>query len=129
MGDGGSTGLSNFEGAAWTGTLTATLSCADAGTSTSSASESVTFVPTASGFAYTDKSGCTLDFTVSGSTATLSNGPVRCSVSTDAGSTEVQYTSATLTSADGHQLTVDIQGSVNSGSRSCSVAESGTLTR
>ncbi len=129
LGDAGSSGVSNFEGATWTGTLTATLSCGDAGTATSTSSETVTFVPTATGFSYTDKNGCTLDFTVSGSTATLSNAPVTCSVSTDAGSSEVQYTSATLTSADGHNLTVDTQGNVNSGSLSCSIAESGSLSR
>jgi hypothetical protein len=125
----GSSGLSNFEGAAWTGTLMETASCGDAGMATSTPSESVTLVPTASGFSFTDKNGCTLGFTVSGSTATLSNAPVTCHVSTDAGVSEVQYTSVTLTSTDGHALTVDLHVSVSSPSVSCSIAESGTLTR
>jgi len=128
-GDAGSGGLSNFEGAAWTGTLTETVSCGDAGTSTGAPSESFDLVPTASGFSFTDKNGCTLDFTVSGSTATLSNAPVVCSVSTDAGSIREQFTSVTLTSTDGHHLSVDVQGSVTSTARSCLVAESGMLTR
>jgi hypothetical protein len=135
-GSGGSSGgaeagssLSNFEGATWTGTLTQTLSCADAGMKTATPSQSIALVPTASGLSYTDKDGCTFDFTVSGSTATLSNGPLACNVSTDAGVIQTQYTSVTLTSADGHNLAVDVQGSVHSGSLSCSIVESGTLTR
>ena len=111
----GSSGLSNFEGATWTGTLTETISCADAGMKTATPSESIALVPTASGLSYTDKNGCMFDFTVSGSTATLSNAPAACTASTDAGSTDAQYTSVTLTSADGHHMTVNLQGSVTWG--------------
>jgi hypothetical protein len=129
MDDAGSNGVSNFEGGTWTGTLTQTLSCADAGTSTDTASQSMTFVSAASGFSYTDKTGCMLDFTVSGSTATLSNAPATCSVSTDAGSAGLQYTSATLATTDGHHMTGQAAGTVTEGGLSCTFTDTVSLTR
>ena len=121
-------GLSNFLGPAWTGTLSDVLACGDAGTATNSASESITLQPTASGFSFTGKNGCTLDFTVSGDTATLAN-PVTCNVTTEAGATMITYDRATLQSSTGHSLTLDAVLTVNVASLTCMAVESGTLTR
>ena len=63
----------------------------------------------ASGLTYTlgaAEGGCVFNFSVSGDTATLSNGPVNCDASEgDAGSVDFSYTSFSFTTSDGHNLT------------------------
>jgi len=127
-GDADAGGLNSFLGPAWTGTLDDVLACGDAGTATNSASEAITLQPTASGLSFTGKNGCTLDFTVSGDTATLAN-PVTCNVTTEAGATMLTYNRATLQSSTGHSLTMDAVLTVSVGSLTCMAVESGTLTR
>jgi hypothetical protein len=122
-------GLGNFLGPAWTGTEHVTLSCADAGTHAATGSDSVVFQPTAAGFTLTDKNGCVFDFAASGATATLTNAPVSCMATTDAGTQFFQFTSVTLTSNDGHQMTLDGKGTISEQSLSCSFVETGMFTR
>lgn len=113
--------LSNFTGAPWNATITTTEACSDTqkfpdwlpdGGDTPPTRGSYLFALSPSGssgitFATTD--GCVLDFTVSGDSAKLSNGPVTCNESTDAGAIVVTYSSYWLSAPDGFPI---LSGSV-----------------
>ena len=112
-----------FTGAPWMGPATTTVVCesgdSGVGTSdTSSAQSMLTFLVDGSGIEYTEE-GCTFEFSVTGDTATLSNGAITCSgASLDGSFTEVTVTSYTLTVSNGTAL---------SGSASGMVLEDGAL--
>lgn len=82
--------------------------------------------------------GCVLGFSVTGDTATLANGPVTCSVATDAGVGVVQVTitSYSLTSSqNGHVLigsvgeTESVGGSIDGGTIACTSTAQISATR
>lgn len=108
--------VSNFAGAAWTGTATATTTCG-AASSMSSVPFDVTFLQSKqAGDVYyvSGSSGnpdCVFDFAVSGDSAMLTHASVTCA----SGS---RYTSYDLTS-DGHRLTGELVGTVVQGGQSC----------
>lgn len=110
----------NFTGAPWTGTETVMIICSFANgttnTTTTTNPLALTLFASGSGIAYTDPSGCTFSFTVSGSTATLSN--VACPVALDASTTETTFTNYTLSTPDGHSLTLSASGK-ETGSTRC----------
>jgi hypothetical protein len=121
--------LANFVGGAWSGSEATTATCGDAGALTGSKSISLSFQPTASGFTFTDASGCTWSFTVSGDTATLAGAPETCSIDSDAGTQVLTLSTGTLTTSDGHQLTGQFTGTETQGATTCAVVGSFTLTR
>jgi hypothetical protein len=127
-----SANLNNFTGAAWSGTATTTFNCRDAG-STLPASGSTSFVLSASGsngLTYTTMDGCVFDFTVSGDTATLSNAPVTCSLSTDAGIAVVlDVSNYTLSTSDGQHLAGTASGTGMVGGISCNLSQTLSATR
>jgi hypothetical protein len=132
-GDAGADGASapsNFLGTPpWSGTEVLSLVCGDAGMFRLPQSLSgISFMPTASGFSYTDTSGCMFDFAVSGNTATLV-APVTCMIHTDSGTQTEYISSATLTSSDGHHLTGQFTGTDTEGTLACSITASLTLNR
>ncbi|HLK37309.1 MAG TPA: hypothetical protein VKU41_11195 [Polyangiaceae bacterium] len=122
-------GVSCFVGATWNASQVETITC-DNGrgdTSTPMATQ-WPLEANGSGFSYTDASGCMLEFTVSGDTATLSNGPVTCQGSADGGAA-LTFSSGTLSSSDGHHLTGDIRGTATVGSTTCTIDLRETATR
>ena len=122
-------GVSCFVGATWNASQIETIMCQGGRMETSSPMATQwPLEANGSGFSYTDSSGCMLDFTVSGDTATLSNGPVTCQGSADGG-ISLTFSSGTLTSSDGHHLTGDIRGTAMVGSNTCSIDLRETATR
>jgi len=120
--------LNDFTGAAWTFTDTVTESC-DAGTGLQNGSSTVTLVASgSSGLTYTSANGCAFDFTVSGDTATLSNGPVTCSGTSGSLTAVTSFTSFTLSTSDGAHMTGMAGGTVTVGGIECpfSATVSGT---
>jgi hypothetical protein len=125
--------LANFEGdTPWVGTITSTITCAGQ-TSTGAGQVDLVFSPLgASGLTYTlsaSEGGCVFDFTVSGDTATLSNGPVNCASSTDAGVVDFSYTSLTFTTTDGHNLSGTGAATASQDGVSCSDSAAIAATR
>jgi hypothetical protein len=133
-------GQSNFTGTIWTGTETTTTLCGSDGLTTSFNAWTVAFAAQGSGIAFASAAGCTFDFSVSGDTATLSNGPVVCSntssaaagtgppVSTEGGEgpvapeqlpEEASFMTYTVTSTDGRHLTAIANGTVMQGGTTC----------
>ena len=96
--------LSNFTGAAWTGTTKLTTMCGASAPFSLTEPFGATFTAQCpSGLSYTSiGGGCTFEFSVSGSTATLTNGPVMCF--------EFTYQDYTLTSSNGSQLSASVSG-------------------
>jgi hypothetical protein len=122
-------GLSDWTGAEWSGTETDTFTCGTT-QSTSSDSYGTTFFASGSnGLTFTSKAGCTFDFTVSGDTAALSDGPVTCSVDNDAGAFVLSYTSYTFTTSDGLHLSGTITFTQMSGGVTCMGAGTISATR
>src|SRR6202041_3002512 len=97
---------SNFDGSTeWTGTISATVTCAGQQPETGGGDFDVVFSPLgATGLTYTTLDGCTFNFSVSGDTATLANGPVTCSAEEEAGVLLLDYQTLTFTSPDGVTL-------------------------
>jgi hypothetical protein len=97
--------FTKFTGATWSGTNTITQTCGGA-TVTRTVAISVQFYGNGgTGIYYPSKDGCVFDFTVSGDTASLSNAPVTCSATGDAGVETYTVTAYTVTTSDGHSLT------------------------
>jgi hypothetical protein len=131
--DGGSGGatknLANFQGATWNGTLTTTITC---GTQSQSGNGSIALVLSPGSGAdlqYTSASGCLFKFNVSDSTASLANAPVSCSTTVNGTVFVLTITSYTLTTQDGHNLTLQSAGTISSGGQSCPVGITGSATR
>jgi hypothetical protein len=120
---------SNFDGAEWTGTISGTVTCAGQ-SEAASGSFNVAFSPFgATGLTYTTEDGCTFDFSVSGDTATLANGPVTCSADTDAGVLSLTYQNLTFTSPDGVTLSGSGSGTVSEDGTTCTEALTIAATR
>ena len=128
----GSAETSNFTGAAWTGTDVFTTICNGA-TNTQTSSDSVTFVAEGAGVALAG--GCTVDFSVSGDTATLSNVPHCVQPYGDAGAEAFLYQGYTFTTTDGHNLTgadngtLDFNTGANTAETDCTFSDVFTATR
>jgi len=73
--------------------------------------------------------GCTFKFNVSGNTATLANGPVSCSGTQQGVPFTTTVTSYTLTTADGHSMSVNSAATVVTGGQNCAATVAGTLSR
>jgi hypothetical protein len=121
---------SNFDGSGqWVGTISATVTCAGE-TETGGGDFDVVFSPYgATGLTYTTIDGCTFDFSVSGDTATLANGPVTCSTEEEAGVLNLDYQSLTFTSPDGVTLTGTGSGSLSENGTTCTETLTITASR
>jgi hypothetical protein len=129
--NGGNTlGGSNWLGTAWNGSVNTILSCPGQVQQTESSTYRVPFSKASDAdFQYTSGAGCTYKFKVSGNTASLSNPPVSCSAS---GTTvTATWTSYTLTTSDGHHLTLTASGSAteSTSQTTCPFSQTGTAAR
>jgi len=103
--------LNNFTGAWTIGTATIHGDCGDDGVSqmasemTNAGGVITLFASGSSGLTLGSTPACVYDFTVTGDTATLANGPVTCSKATDAGLLTGDIMSFTLSTPDGQNLT------------------------
>jgi hypothetical protein len=68
----------------------------------------------------TSTAGCVFDFTVSGTSATLSNGPVTCNVMDDGGVVDSTVTNYTLT-LNNYRLTGTVEATATIGGTPCNV--------
>ena len=131
--------VNNFTGVAWSGTVTTTVDCGDAGALALGACPPACPEPTSTGlfalfsqigpsdFSYQPAFPCSsnqaqallFDFTVEGETATLSNGPILCELTTDGAAAtreampeiEFPWTVSSFTlSSDGRQLSGTASG-------------------
>jgi hypothetical protein len=127
--EGGSVLFSNFVGSPWTGTETESLTCGGLRHAPVTGQVSWSFQPTASGFTFTDASGCSWALAVSGDTATLATTPETCSIPTDGGTQLLSVSSGTFKTPDGHHLTGGFVGTVSEGATVCSVDASIALAR
>ena len=78
---------------------------------------------------YTSNDGCLFKFNVSGSTATLANGPVTCSATSNGTAVSLSVASYTLYTSDGHHLTANAVGTATVGGVSCVFGLTGSGTR
>lgn len=154
---GPSANANNFTGVAWSGTITTTTDCGDAGALALGACPPACPNPTSTGlftlfipggsshFSYQPDYPCTsnqaqaliFDFNVSGDTATLSDGPILCQLSTDgavAASEEMPeisfpWTVSSFTlSSDGHHLTGTASGLAMLNGVTCTLSETLSAT-
>jgi hypothetical protein len=118
--------LADFTGAPWVGTQTTVTTCGSLAPLTTNSSYYVVLNAAGpTGLTFTSQAGCVFDFTVSGNTATLSDAPVMCSVSTDGGVVMLSYLGYTLTS-DGVHLTGSV--TVSSSENGFACMETDTIT-
>jgi hypothetical protein len=103
---------SSFIGAPWDATVTIQTICTTGNTSVTNtappSSLSVLLFASGSGIAWTAPNGCTFEFAVSGNTATLSN--VTCANTPDASMGGWTYSTFTMNTPDGHNLTLSASG-------------------
>jgi hypothetical protein len=119
----------NFFGS-WTGMETVTVMCDGSAPDTASSGLTLTLVASGSDLTYTSVTGCVFDFTVSGDTATLSNVPLTCSDTTDAGVAVVTtITSYTLSTSDGQHLTGTFDSTAMADGISCPTSVTFSATR
>jgi hypothetical protein len=126
----GGTDISKFVGGTWTGTTSYTANCGGQITSGTGTLSIALSEGTDSDLAATSPDGsCVVKFKVdsSGNTATLSNAPLTCK-STQS-SVTMQINAFTLKTSDGHHLTTHNEGTITSGSQSCTFVEDGTATK
>ncbi|HTB77901.1 MAG TPA: hypothetical protein VK762_31865 [Polyangiaceae bacterium] len=91
------------------GTETTTVTCEDGESGTSSEPSMLTFGVEGSGVEYTS-GGCTLVFSVTGDTATLSNVPFTCTETVNGSMADLTFTTYTLTSSNGTTLSGSASG-------------------
>ena len=121
--------LSRFVGAPWKGTDSRVTTCGGA-TSTSKGPVSLSLRSNGQGLTFKTAAGCVFDFTVAGDTASLSNAPVSCHVLESDGTAVLHtVTSYTLQTADGRQMTGEVQGTDSSPGRDCSFTSAANYTR
>jgi len=127
---GGTKDLSKFAGAAWSGSLTTTVTCAGP---VAPVTDSATFSLTAGSDAdlqLTNSQGCLFKFNVSGDTASLANGPVSCQMTLDGFAVSATFATFTLTTSDGKSLAANASGTAMAGGLpACPATVAGTLTR
>jgi hypothetical protein len=121
--------LSNWLGS-WAGNQTTTVTCPGNAPVTQNSLVSVT-LSNGSGadLQYTSNDGCLLKFNVSGSTATLANGPVTCSATSNGTAVSLSVASYTLYTSDGHHLTATAAGTATVSGVSCVFGLTGSGTR
>jgi hypothetical protein len=119
---GSGTDLSAWTDATWSGTYTDTITCGSTPSTYPDNPYSVLFTVSGGELSIEIEPGCVFYFTVSGSTATLSNGPVVCSFDTDAGIFDITTTAYTLTMS-GSNLSGILQDSITSCGTTCTVSE------
>jgi hypothetical protein len=154
---GPSANVNNFTGVAWSGTVTTTVDCGDAGALALGACPPACPDPTTAGlfalflpagpsqFSYQLPTGCgsnqaqalLLHFTVSGDTATLSDGPIQCELGTEGeaaareamSSIEFPWTVSSFTlSSDGRQLSGTASGLAMLNGLTCTLSETLSAT-
>ena len=114
----------------WRGTLVNTVSCgSDAPQSAATPAGFAIATTTGTDVTYTTSPGCKFSFQVSGSTATLSNGPVNCITTSGGVSTTLTVNSYTLTTTDGHTMTAAAAGTVSQSGTSCAFTSTGSVTK
>jgi hypothetical protein len=124
--------LTKFTGAPWNGSVTTTLMCPGQAPVTGSAALAISFSGVTNGadLEYTSRDGCLYRFVVTGTTASLSNGPVTCGLTSPSGAAVVgSITSYSATTSDGHNLAISSSGTLSSGGASCPIATTGAATR
>ena len=129
---GGTKDLSKFTGAAWSGSLTTTVTCAGP-VAPLVQTDPATFSLSAGSDAdlqFTNPQGCLFKFNVIGDTAALANGPVPCQMTVDGFSVAATVATFTLTTSDGKSLAVNAKGTGSAGGLpTCPATVAGTLTR
>jgi hypothetical protein len=129
-GDGSTKNLANFQGSTWSGTTTTTLTCPGSPAQTGNTGFTVAFSPgTGADLQYTSQAGCTYKFNVSGNTASLSNAPVTCSTIAGGTTINLAWTSYSVTTSDGHNLTFTAAGTASDSTQTCNFSMSGSATR
>jgi hypothetical protein len=122
----------NWLGSAWNGNVTTTVSCPGQAQQNASTLYKVAFSTSSDAdFQYSSSAGCTYKFKVSGNTAALSNAPVSCSTTSSGFTITATWTQYTLTTSDGHNLTLTASGSASEQSTqtTCPFSQTGTATR
>jgi len=121
--------IAKFTGT-WSGAIKSTVTCGTQA-STSDSSVSISLARgTDSDLEYITVDGCHLKFRVAGNgtTASLSNGPARCSTPIDrVNSATVTFSRYTLTATDQERLGIDVGGSLDSGDFACGFKDTGIL--
>jgi hypothetical protein len=130
-GGGPATKLSNFTGTpAWAVQLTASGTCDDGSSGSQTGSGEIAFTSSAANeLEYTNTTGCAFKFNVSGNTATLSNAPVKCSITSNGQVLSYSFSSYTATTTDGHSLTLSFASTGTSSGVNCRLTGSGLGTR
>ena len=122
--------LANFLGAAWNGQTSVTVTCPGSAPQSQSAAFAVAFTAgTDADFQYTSQGGCFYKFNVSGNTASLSNAPVSCTTTVNGTTVTTTWSSYTLTTSDGHNLSITTSGSGAALGQTCPFTQTGTATR
>jgi hypothetical protein len=123
----GSGALTRLTGVAWQLTSTDSQNCGGS-VIANTQTNSMVLAAGGPGLEYTSPAGCFFQFSVSGNTATLANGPVVCSTTLSNGSAVVfTWTTYTLAiSANGSELTVQSTGTASLGGATCSETTTGT---
>jgi len=114
----------------WSGTLTSTVTCPSQAPASAPTLVAVQ-LSTAGGadVTYTSSAGCGFRFSVSGATATMSNGPVSCTSAPGGVSTTLTVTSYTLTASDAHNMTASSAGTIAQGALTCQFTLAGPMTK
>jgi len=124
--------VARFIGESWTGTETITGNCPGSTPGTTYEPVSLTFLATGTGLSVTTTTtaNCVFDLSLSGDTATLSGGPVKCGGGgPDGGTVAATYSKYTLTTSDGQNLTGTFTIAVTSGGATCTSMGTITATR
>lgn len=120
--------LTNFQGT-WSGNLSSTITCGTQSQSGNSADSITLSAGTGADLQYQSSAGCLFKFNVAGGTASLVNAPVTCSTTVNGTVLELNFTSYTLSTSDGHHLTADAAATVSSGGQTCTMVITGSATR
>lgn len=129
-GGGSSNKLANFQGTVWNGTITTTVTCSGAAPQSGQSPYAVAFSQgTDADLQYTSPAGCVYKFSVSGNTASLSNPPVTCSATFNGVIVTSSWTSYTVATSDGHNLSINAGGSGTTFGATCPFTQSGNATR
>jgi hypothetical protein len=122
--------LANFLGATWNGTTTVTVTCPGSAPNTQGAAFALAFTAgTDADFQYTSQGGCFYKYNVSGNTASLSNAPVSCTTTANGTTVTTTWSSYTLTTSDGHSLSINTAGTGTALGQTCPFTQTGTAAR
>jgi len=126
---GPSPAVGNFIGA-WLVTNITTLSCSgQLGQSKLSSVPMIFSAGSDADLQATTPTGCLFKFDVSGTKATLVNGPVSCSSAIDGESIDYAFARSTAMSSDGHQLESVSSGTATNGGAKCTFTIAGIAVR